>query len=524
MRPPHDTATSAIGSGVSVTSSTAPSATNMSLVLPAEQPCYAQPLSPNLAAFSIEMDHWRDWAGQEVGQPNTYVNQLLNNLARGTGRSPSFRVGADSEDRGTVDLSVQVENSTFPNVTATVPYPEATLDLIGEDFYALSANLPPGTRFTWGINLKYLNVTETVRQATLLADTFQGSRASLLSQQVLETVEIGNEPDFYSFPGWTPLNYTTTWIEYAKAVADVLDFSSDKNGTTLFAGAFSGLSPYTWNARAALEAGILNDPELSKYTKTFAEHNYDGVYGYPGYGEPMPGGLMDKANVRGNLTIKLPDIMATHAAGLAYVIGEGNSYANHGAPNVSNTAEAAIWGVDHLLYGASLGIERLYFHHGVGYRYNLFQPVAGVDDGTNTTSRPHILPAYYGFLITNEAIGSSGNSYVAEIQTTNQSIAAYGIWEGGKLVQAVVINNTPYYDITTRRPSFDVAMDGFSGGSATVKRLSVPYTTAFHGLTWGNQTFDTVSGVPEGTVYEEDLPRTGVLSIDASSVALVCFK
>jgi hypothetical protein len=41
--------------------------------------------------------------------------------------------------------------------------------------------------------------------------------------------------------------------------------------------------------------------------------------------------------------------------------------------------------------------------------------------------------------------------------------------------------------------------------------------------TWANQSFETESGKPEGTVVEEPL-HNGVVSIDASSVALICFK
>lgn len=49
---------------------------------------------------------------------------------------------------------------------------------------------------------------------------------------------------------------------------------------------------------------------------------------------------------------------------------ETNSIACHGAPGVSNTAGAALWVIDYTLFASTIGISELYFHEGVGYKYN----------------------------------------------------------------------------------------------------------------------------------------------------------
>lgn len=486
------------------------------LILPTSKPVFSEPLSPNLASFSIEMDRWPQWAGEAVGSPNAYTMQLLANLAVGTGATPSFRVGADSEDRGYIDPGVAILNATFPPVSADVPIPEATSDGIGRDFYALSANFPTGTKFTWGLNLKYLNKSETVLQAKLLANTFQGTRRRQLSKVQLELVEIGNEPDFYAFgPTWSPANYTQTWKTFATAVADVVRFKA--SGTTLQTGAFAGDNPFIWYPGAVLNAGLL-DSKVAPVTSTFSEHMYYGAFGY---GPPaVTGDLMNKVNVRNNLTTYSPHIAQAHAAGLKFVLGETNSYANHGEPGVSNSAEAAIWGVDHLLFSASIGVERLHFHHGVGYKYNLFQPVANASDGLNI-SRPHILPSYHSFLITNEAIGTSGNSYVAELTTSNNSVAAYGIWEGTKLARVVLINSLVYVPDSGARDSITFPIINLpSGAKVTAKRLAIPFTTSTTGLTWGGVSYEGASGVPNGTFVPE-VVSGGNITIAASEVVLL---
>jgi hypothetical protein len=80
---------------------------------------------------------------------------------------------------------------------------------------------------------------------------------------------------------------------------------------------------------------------------------------------------MSKANIRANLGAFTPDIAAVHQADLTYILGETNSYACHGAPGVSNTAAATLWALDYAFYAAQLGMTRLYFHQGIGYKYNL---------------------------------------------------------------------------------------------------------------------------------------------------------
>lgn len=238
---------------------------------------------------------------------------------------------AASEDRSLVDLSYQVGNATFPPPSANVPYPEASEVRVGQDWYALSSNFLPGTHFTWGLNLRSLNRTETLAQASLLGDTFQGSRAG--ADVTLELVEIGNEPDLYSttavpgvvaYPTWTPGNYSSTWSEYAKAVMGVMDFSGPRLQTGALA---AGETWRPFNVRSLLEAGLLDDPVVGNKTTVFSQHLYSGVFAA---GMSItPGQLMDKKNVRQIVAQRGNDIVAAKKAGLTYVLGETNSYAKY---------------------------------------------------------------------------------------------------------------------------------------------------------------------------------------------------
>ncbi|KAF4963182.1 hypothetical protein FSARC_8760 [Fusarium sarcochroum] len=506
---------------------------NFTLQLPTKRPEWAEKLSPHLAAFSLEMDRWTDWAGKEIGKPNAYLNQLLRNLGERTGHMPFLRVGANSQDRATIDLNVKVINSTFPESTDNVPNPEADHIFIGRDFYALSGNLPTGTSFMWGLNLKALNKIETVTQARLLAETFQGSRAHLTKNVKLVNVEIGNEPDFYGptrtthsgpyGPEWNPLNYTTTWLEFAEAISKEIEFgradSDDK--PTLSPGALTGFNAPEWTPEGPLQAGLLDDRDIKPKISQFTEHSYSG--GFSPNRIVRPGELMNKLSVRANMSTRAGGIRAVRSVGLRYSLAEGetNSYANHGQPGLSNTVEGAVWMADWMLHGASLGIERMHFHHGVGFRYNAIQPTSESDDGLNI-SHPHVLPSYHAFLVVNEAIGKSGNSYIAEIPTSNLTLTAYGVWEKKQLSRLVVLNTQVYLG-EGEKPSINVNLAGPGvGRPATIKLLLSTKTTAHNNVTWAGQNFETLSGRPEGTVKVNKI-KTGSFNMPASSIALVEF-
>ncbi|GMK56154.1 hypothetical protein CspeluHIS016_0212100 [Cutaneotrichosporon spelunceum] len=507
--------------------------TDSTLLLPASQPPFAEKLDPQIGAFSIEMDHWRDWAGNVTGQPNTFVNTALGHLSERTGQPVYFRVGANSEDRATLDLSVEIMQAEFPAPTPDVPAPEADHIAIGRDFYALSGNLPEGTFFHWGVNLKVLNDTETEAQLRHLADTFQGSGKDKTKNVKLKLIEIGNEPDFYQGIGtvkagweeWNAANYTVTWARLAKAATKIFKFDQD---TKLAPGAYANFSPQygslSWTPIVSYENNVFVDKTVRKDTGQWSMHMYSGAFS-----ADIPvhvGTLMDKSNIRSNMSTKASDIKATRAQGLTYVLAETNSYANHGVPGLSNGGEQVMWAVDTMLHGATMGIARQHFHNGRGFKYNVLQPIAldgtGVDDGVGRGDRPHVMPLYYAILIVNEAVGMTGNSYVAEIPTFTNSLSAYAIWENGKLVRAVVVNTDVYTADSPARSGIKLALSNLGTTSVTVKRFHTPYTNATNGFTWAGQSFDTETSDPEGELAEELV--AGSVEIEASSVVLLSFK
>lgn len=487
-----------------------------SVVVPSTYPCFARPIAPDLVSLSIELDRWPLWAGQSVGAPNTFTNQVLQNLADRTGRPPSLRIGGDSEDRSFYDPSVAggVSQSTFPPAAAVVPYPEATVDELGPDFYRLSGNIIDGTHFVWGVNLESGNVTNTALQVESLYDTFYGKHA--IQGRPLDFLEIGNEPDRYATAS-TPAAYVAAWTAASNAVLERVSLADYP--TRIQIGAYANYSlGNPWTVQATLGADILASPAGSQVSR-FVKHMYAGAFGYGP--PPSSGDLMNKAAVRGNLTTQAAQAPFALQAGLTYALGETNSFANHGAPNVSNAGEAAVWIVDFALQAATLNVERAYFHNGIGYAYNLFQPVALNSSSSGGSTPAHVQPAYYGALAVYEAIGKDGCT-VAEFSVNSTHVAGYGIYtKQHELARVVLINSAVAPSDGSGRNSTSVHLPGASG--SRVKRLAIPSTRALSGLTWGGQSFDTPDGKAQGKEVWEKVSGDVVETV-ASEVVVVEMK
>ncbi|KAG6910003.1 hypothetical protein DXG01_014003 [Tephrocybe rancida] len=487
-------------------------ALGLNISIPLAPPSAAPQVSPSLVSFSIEQDRWTDWAGST--SRNQFFFNVLDNLRQLTGAPPRVRIGADSEDHTKFNAAIGATQLVFPAPTTIVPYPEATNITVGDAFYQATQFLPPNTHVTWGLNFGQFNLTTAFLEAKSIAKAFS-SAAILNAGIVLDAIEIGNEADLYRNNGARPGTYSVTqyvqeWTTFATNISAAMGISSTSS-TKFWGAAFAGSSHSSSNGgfspQSAFSAGLLTSA-AGKSISTVSQHHYSGSF--CSGSEGLLQDLMTKSTVRGNLSSFTPDIAAARSQGLDYVFGETNSYSCHGAPGVSNTAGASLWALDYVLFATQIGISRVYFHEGIGYKYNLIQPATltrSILDGSNLANPlpPHVQPSYYGAIIVAEALGASGSARVAEISISNAQISGYGFYEGTKLVRAVFINSNAFLTSTGgNRPSVHLDL-GFTGtGTApakiSVKRLAIGHADDQSGLTWGGQSYETADGRAGGSV------------------------
>ncbi|KAJ7837920.1 glycoside hydrolase family 79 protein [Mycena leptocephala] len=459
-----------------------PLVSGITVSIPLRVPQGAPAVGGNLFSLSIEQDGWLDWAGNT--SRNSFFFNTLDNLVALTGYDPVLRIGADSEDRTTFNPSVQFVQQVFPPPTTIVPYPEAAEVVAGPGYFQVS------TGITWGVNFGGDNLTATFLETQAIVDAFN-SPALRNARITLDFLELGNEADFYNANG----------DRAARA------FALSSHSTT-------GFSPQ------GLFANNILDSEPGRFINTISQHHYSGSF-CEGSGGLLQD-LMTKATIRSNLSDFIPDIQATQERNLDYVLGETNSYACHGAPGVSNTAGAALWTAIFTIFRSQLGISKVFFHAGIGYKYNLAN-----GSTLAVPQQPHVQPQYYAAIVAAEAIGHSGQTQATELIIDDARISGYAFYERGALKRAVFINSLAFLQGATNRTSTHLDLS-FSGTGTkptafSVKRLVIGHADDVSGLKWGGQTYETGDARVAGTFIPERGTVAVGIEIPATQAVLIAF-
>ncbi|KAG0708092.1 glycoside hydrolase family 79 protein [Suillus ampliporus] len=510
----------------------APIVSSIDVTIPLVAPSGAASVMGNLVSLSIEQDRWVDWAG--TTEPNTFFNNVLDNLVQITNTPPFVRIGADSEDHTDFSYDIEYEEDIFPASSAVTPYPEATSITVGQGFYDIIYHLPEGTQVHWGVNLREYNLTAAYLETVALTNAFSSS-AVVEKNITLKFIEVGNEADLYYNNGgrnssWNVQEYVSEWEEFAYNVSKTANLSNTSY-TKLIGAAFAGSSHNNlsgFSPQAIFNLGILESP-AGQLIETISQHQYSGSF-CTGGGAVLQD-LMTKSYIRGNISVFNSDIEATIANGLNYILGETNSMSCHGAPNVSNTAGAALWLLDYSLYATQVGISRIHFHEGIGYKYNLIQPATlnySILDGSPIAPlAPHVQAPYYAAIIAAEAIGSSGTTQAVEIAIDENDVSGYAFYENGSLSKAVFINTIAYFAGAGARNSthidFSFTGSGYTAEEMKVKTLNIGYASDTTNLTWGGQTYETSDGRVSGPLTVDAFPVSSGVDLQETEAILVTF-
>lgn len=126
--------------------------------------------------------------------------------------------------------------------------------------------------------------------------------------------------------------------------------------------------------------------------------------------------------------------------GLPYLLGETNSLYNQGAPGLSNSFGATLWGVDFNLYCAATGIQRVHMHQGTNYRYAAWQPVE-TDLESIGTKAP-----YYGSIAVAAFLGdlTQGKVSISDIELGTTYESAYAAYVDDRIERIAVIQMRAY--------------------------------------------------------------------------------
>ena len=171
-----------------------------------------------------------------------------------------------------------------------------------------------------------------------------------------------------------------------------------------------------------------------------------------------------------------------------------------------------------------------------------FQPVSldrSIIDGSTLDPPvpPHIQPTFYGGLVVNSFIGSTGSSTLVELNVSDSNVSGYAVFEGDSLVRAVFINLDAWLTSSTgTRPSVHIDLgfatganatqsevEAFTNRSASLKRLVIDHAEDTEGLKWAGQSYETSDVSPEGSLVAEQVQLEKGFDIRSTEAVLVEF-
>ncbi|KAF2684717.1 glycoside hydrolase family 79 protein [Lentithecium fluviatile CBS 122367] len=447
-----------------------------------------EPVLESFVSFSIETAFFPDFAGN-TGAPNNFSRNLLEELREFQGSLPNVRVGGNTQDYALFDSTLQAATRGIYS-DASKDYP--TTLAIGRSYFE-SYQTWPGVKFIHGFNLAK---NESVA-AKILVDPVSDICKALSDGKLLYW-EMGNEPDLYKTSAqgvvrpksWSEADYVTEWSDKVESIKEALKSECGNAWTSeqkfkwiapSFAGTKNSLdSVKSWNAGLD-KAGVI---------VKFSSHNYIGGATQPGV--TLRGTLMNHTKTVASIAAHNAEQKALSSAGmeLDYILGETNSLYNQGAPGLSNSFGAAIWGVDFNLMAAATNIKQVFMHQGTDYRYASWQPISTSKTSIGTK------PPYYGNIAVAAALGDVTNSSVrvANIPLNQSTEAAYAIYSDNILSRLMIINMNEYnYSVPTPSPrpvpSYNFTVPATCKGSGVVQRLIANGSDAisgisFNGMSW----------------------------------------
>ncbi|KUI70104.1 Beta-glucuronidase [Cytospora mali] len=505
-----------------------------------------QPFSEAFVSYSIEFSSFPDFAGNN-SSPNTYSDNLLNNIGDLHGTKPYIRVGGNTQDYALYNASLDYAlNGTF-DYARSPDYP--TTIYIGPSYFE-SYNQWPNVKFSHGLNLG-LGANNSAGWQTLYDSVPLACKA--LGPDKLYVWEYGNEPDLFAVSSqgpvrpspWNESTYVSQWINgtheilarIEEACPDLLDQDLYGYMAPSFSRANGPLRPsVTW------ADGIDQDDDI----KLFSTHNY--ISGATSPGVTLQGTLMNHTRTMSSVDAHVAEYNTVfpNGDGIPLIFGECNSLYNQGKPGLSNAFGAALWGIDFNLYSASVGFKRVHMHMGTNYRYGAWQPIETANASIGTK------PPYYGSIAVAAFLGNTVDTpvSVASIPLSTDAEAAYAAYSvaSGVLLRTIVINMNGYNttvdgsglgeatDIpvrVSRTYTFDVTGGNLSAGDqVAVQRLYANGSDAITGITWDGWSYNyeldngrpvRLDNVTVGEYVTVSENGTVNVSVPDSSAALLVF-
>ncbi|KAI2621988.1 hypothetical protein GGS26DRAFT_600985 [Hypomontagnella submonticulosa] len=541
--------------------------------IPADLPTRA--LVPDVYGYSIEPI----WLNDYISTP--LAATLLGTIANITGAAPPIRVGGNTADQTYLHPTLPGGNSSDP-----IPgLPDAKLFNVTPSWYDTWADyFPPGTPLIYTLNL-------AANESAWRNAVAQAAAAHAALGDKLAMFELGNEIDHFINKGWRGASWgvaeyidqfrnltgqitSAPWYAQAQPrpkfqagvfadppwVPDQQDESDDFSIANLTRDGEGGIVEREGDRAVIGSYATHLYPQSSCDAKRWLRMRLDLLSNHTtlwlvsdttnlhwllrarlaSWAQPPSSTTLSyeyQTNTPQNVSQYIPQVAAADKAGAPLVMGETNSVSCGGRSGISDTFGAALWGVDYVLTGASIGIQKTYFHLGAQSEYSAFTPRPYALKNESLASG--IRAGWYGhyFVAKVAAAAEKEELRIAALPGANTSaLSGYAVFAGEnqrRSLRKLVFLDLGVWNGTQGLSNNSTlsATDGtvFSNGtrpSATLSvktpwcanrrvnaiRLTAPGTNAKSGVAVAGVTFDSTTGEKVG---EE---KTEVLSVGENGV------
>jgi hypothetical protein len=477
---------------------------------------------PQFVSYSFEPAFWTEFFG-EPDSPRNLTFTLLNHL-HDRGARPIIRAGGISMDSMIFDATlnrsaVRTENGKGGIYRTT----------IGPAFYDQWDNFPNGTTFVSTLN--FGNNSLDIARGLAIA-SYQRQKDKIAYY------ELGNEPTNYPTSRWqgSTKAYVEQWRNFTGAIDKAVDRHS--HGKWWASSATTDVTALKVRPSDLIPAGVNATGEVGQYSI----HSYAFATC-----DPARERRATIANILNHTDLLryadeeiYPSARAAMASGARWVVGEFNSIACSGKPNVSDTFAQALWTADVELIYAVRNATSVHLHQGATLAFQSDQQLnTPGDDGTpgfssyallypvdsSKRGAARVLPVFVSQLLVTEAL--SGGARIAALETPEglavRGFSAYGIFgDKGEVLKMVVLNMKPYYAGSGAPATLELDIGEHAG--ATVKRMTAPSVDEKDAakVTWAGQSFRDGRAIGAETV--QHLASGAKVSVRDSEAVLVTFN
>ncbi|XDG09317.1 hypothetical protein ABKA04_008932 [Annulohypoxylon sp. FPYF3050] len=416
-------------------------------------------VDPSFPGFAFEESSFYAYSFDAQGKPNSFSQNIVNSVLSRTGGTPLLRVGGTSGDHGLFNAS-QKDPTNFPATKSSPPLKDGVT--LGPSFFNAFDNWP-GAKFEFMVPFKNTSYSHTLEWAK--------TGMSHIGNESLYALEIGNEPNFYS---WFKSGHAAEYVKrYTNLQNELKQSIPSLNGPKKFqaldtaSGDATGLT-----AKDAFENG------LSKVASSIKQV---GFHYYQGHGPKTLSELQDW--VRHSTTV---DKMKTYTPNIEYLqnnyedvdfaiteVGYNVGGNKQAGETLDSNLATALWALDFQLYCMTVNVKRVNWQQILTASLNMWRAV-------DSKAGPATVSAnFYSQPFVADFISKGGNTQVAKLDVgddLNGTLTAYAAYESSKLARIALLNLDLWTSQNGTRNPVDFTLKGLPGTSkqAKVHHLSAP--------------------------------------------------